>query len=118
MTLSIDGTNIGEIIEIASIVGSIVATAIVGLIVYLMVRPPRHVRDQRRTGRIVERHDERHGPAEEEDLLEVIDRMEARIETLERLLADRDERPALRRRDQDQDQDLTPADGGRETGRK
>lgn len=110
MTLSIDGTNIGEIVEIATIVGTIVATAIVGLIVYLMVRPPRHVREQRRIERPIER------PAEDEDLLAVIDRMEARIETLERLLADRDETPALPRRDEDQD--LTPADGGRETGRK
>ena len=116
MTFSIDGTDIGEIIEIASIVGSIVATAIVGLIVYLMVRPPRHVRDQRRLERHAPRHVERDGPAEDEDLLHMIDRMEARIETLERLLADKDETPALLRLDEDQD--LTPADGGRETGRK
>lgn len=109
MTFSIDGTDIGEIIEIASIVGSIVATAIVGLIVYLMVRPPRHVREQRRM--------ERHEPVEaDEDLWLAVDRMEARIETLERLLAEREDMPALRR--PDDNQDLTPAEGGRETRRK
>lgn len=116
MTLSIDGTNIGEIIEIASIVGSIVATAIVGLIVFLMVRPPRHVREERRAGRRIERHALRDEPADDGELLETIDRMEARIETLERLLADRDEPRALVR--SDDNQDLTPADGGRDRGRK
>jgi hypothetical protein len=101
MTLSIDGTDIGQIIEIASLVGSIVAMLVVGLIVYLMVRPPRHIRQARkaeRRGDTVTQID----PVEAEELGRLVDRMESRLAVLERALADQTDRPAI---------------GGRETER-
>ena len=82
MTIQLNGAEIGEALEIASIVGSIVAMLVVGLLVYLMVRPPRHVRQARRQARHAE-------PAELDDvsaaeLLRLMERMESRLEVLER----------------------------------
>lgn len=112
MTLSIDGTDIGEIIEIASIVGSIVTMLVVGLLVYLMVRPPRHVRDRRKAdARPIELD-----PVEAEELWRLVDRMEARLEVLERALADRIERPAIGGREQQRI--LAPVEDDRDSGRK
>jgi len=113
MTLSIDGTDIGQIVEVASLVGSMVAMLLVGLLVYLMVRPPRHVRQRRKAeGRreIATGTD----PADAEQLWRVMDRMELRLEVLERALADRTERPAIGGRDNEQA--LAPAED-RESGR-
>jgi hypothetical protein len=119
MTLSIDGTEIGPIIEIASIVGSIVGALIIGLIVYLMVRPPRHIRQRRKAERRGEIAPRAYDEGEAEDLHGVADRMEQRLQVLERALADRIDRPANARRDEDEVQhDLTPAEGGRDPGRK
>jgi hypothetical protein len=101
MTLSIDGTDIGQIIEIASLVGSIVAMLVVGLLIYLMVRPPRHVRQARKAERRGEAATAT-DPIEAEDLWRVVDRMESRLAVLERALADQLDRPAV---------------GGRETER-
>jgi hypothetical protein len=111
MTLSIDGTNVGEIIEVASLVGSIVAMLVIGLLVYLMVRPPKHVRERRRAekrGEIRTQLD----PADAEQLWRLVDRMESRLEVLERALADQVERPAIGQRE------LAPAEDGRETGER
>lgn len=94
MTLSIDGTDIGEIIAVASVVGSIVAMLIVGLIVYLIVRPPRHIRQRRKaqgSGEVPAGMD----PVDAEELWRLVDRMELRLAVLERALADEVERPAI-----------------------
>ena len=121
MTVSIDGTDIAAIAEGAAWAGSMVGILIVSLIVYLLVRPPRHVRQRRkaeRRGEIAPRaHDE--GEAEAEDLHRVADRMEERLQVLERVLADRIDRPAIGRRGEDDGQhELTPAEDGRDSGRK
>ena len=114
MTLSIDGTDIGQIIEVASLVGSIVAMLIVGLIVYLMVRPPRHVRQARRAERRGEIETET-DPAEAEQLWRLVDRMEARLEVLERALADELDHPAIGG-GRDRERTLAPVED-RESGR-
>ena len=114
MTLSIDGTDIGQIIEVASIVGSIVATLIAGLIVYLMVRPPRHVRQRRKAEKRGEIRIET-DPADAEQLWRLVDRMELRLEVLERALADQVERPAIGTREREQT--LAPVED-RDSGRK
>jgi len=101
MTLSIDGTDIGEIIQVASLVGSIVGMLIVGLIVYLMVRPPRHIRERRRAEKNGETRAEP-DPGEAEQLWRLVDRMELRLEVLERALADQVERPAIGGRETEQ----------------
>jgi hypothetical protein len=111
MTVQIDGTDIGQIVEIASIVGSIVAVLVASLIVYLLVRPPRHVRERRRAERrgdlLIEAD-----PIEADELRRLVDRMESRLEVLERALADQIERPAIGRRETEQT--LTPAESGRD----
>jgi len=111
MTVQIDGTEIGQIVEIASIVGSIVAVLVASLIVYLLVRPPRHVRERRRAERRSDLMIEA-DPIEADELRRTVDRMEARLEVLERALADQIERPAIGRRETGQA--LTPADDGRD----
>ena len=100
MTLSVDGVDVMQAIEIAAMVGSIVAMLVIGLIVYLMVRPTRRQPQVR--------------PPEEDsfdagELLRLMDRMEQRLEVLERAvgeetrLQDRqletdEQRPEMRRK--------------------
>ena len=81
MTLEIDGIDVMAAAEAAALVGGIIAMLVVGLLIYLLVRPPRHVREARR--RPLEL-----GQSEAEQLLGLIDRMESRLEVLERALAD------------------------------
>ena len=100
MTFRVDGVDVMQAIEIASVVGSIVAMLVLGLIVYLMVRPSRR-RNQVR-------------PPEEEpfdagELLRLMDRMEQRLKVLERVVRDEpriedtlletgEQRPEMRRK--------------------
>jgi len=111
MTVQIDGTEIGQIVELASIVGTIVAVLLGSLIVYLLVRPPRHVRERRRAERRGDLMIEA-DPVEAEDLRRTVDRMEARLEVLERALVDQIERPAPGRRDSERNS--APAESGRD----
>jgi len=106
MNIDINGTDIGEIIEIVSWVASIVAMLVVGLLVYLMVRPPRHVRDRRRQGPQARELEAGEG----EELWNLVDRMEARLEVLERALADQTDGAARR--------NLESATDRRDDGRK
>jgi len=109
MTISINGNDIMQIVEVAATIGSIVATLVVGFIIYLMVRPSRKDREARREA-------PRADPREGEDMLRAMDRMTERLEMLERALADRIERP--RHRADDEDRHFAPADHGRDSGRK
>ena len=89
MTISMNGGEITDAIELAVLVGTIVSMLVVGLLVYLMVRPPRHVRQARQEAR-------RAAPAELDDvtgaeLLRLMERMESRLEVLERAVGDEDE---------------------------
>ncbi len=115
MTEQIDGTQIGEIVELASLVGTIVAALLASLIVYLLVRPPRHVRERRRAERRGELTVES-DPIEAEELRRLVERMEARLDVLERALADQVERPASGGRDSKQP--LTPVESGRTSRRE
>ena len=74
MTISIDGTEIGDIVELAMIVGSIAAFVVVAIIIYFLVRPPR-----RRPPPMIEAE-----PIEAEEMLALMDRMERRLVVLER----------------------------------
>ena len=107
--------DIGMAIEGLVWTGSIVGLLVAALIFYLLVRPPRHVRQRRkaeRKGQLPREMD----PAEADDLAQLVDRMEGRLEVLERALADHIERPAIGRRGDERI--LTPADHGRDSGRK
>ena len=112
MSIHINGTDIGEIVGIATTVGSIVATLIAGLIVYLLVRPPRHVRERRARDR-----EER--PGELEEMWRLMDRMDSRLEVLERAVVAEERSPRIARRpaaDEYEDRLLSPAGEGRESG--
>src|SRR5690349_13064274 len=86
MTLEIDGIDVVAAAEIAGLVGGIIAMLVIGLLIYWLVRPPRHVREARRRPVELEQ-------SEAEQLLGLIDRMESRLEVLERAIAD-DSAPA------------------------
>lgn len=106
MTLQINDVDVMAAIEVAAVVGGIISMLVVGLLIYLMVRPPRHVREARR--RPAEPRED-----EVEQMLALIDRMESRLEVLERALADV-ERPRVEAAEQ---RILEPAGEGRETRR-
>ena len=112
MTLSLDGTDIGQIIEVATWVGSIVTMLVAGLIVYLMARPPRHVRRRRDSEPRTAEPD----AVTTEELWRLVDRMEMRLEVLERALADRTgQRPAI---GADQNEQALASVEDRDSGRK
>jgi hypothetical protein len=112
-TISISPADIRDIIDVGSIVGSIVATTLAVWIVYLMVRPSRRVREQRR-------RDSEESFADTEEMWAIIDRMESRLEVLERVVAAEERSPRIARRPKAEDEDrlLSPADGGRDAGGK
>ncbi len=111
MTVQIDGNDIARIVETAVGVGVLVAMLLVGLLVYLMVRAPRQVRDGRKAPPKREME-----PIEAEELWRLVDRMESRLEVLERALADETGRPAIGA--DGRERILTPAGDGRDSGRK
>jgi hypothetical protein len=107
MTMHVDGNDIMAAVHVARIVGSIVMMLVVGLLIWWAVRPPRRVRDRREA---IETD-----AADSEALWRIVDRMEGRLETLERLLADQVELPPVR--GPRQDRIFAPADEGRDSGR-
>jgi len=108
MTMSVNGHDVMQIVEIVAWVASVVAMLVVGLLVYLMVRPPRHVRDARKARQA--------DPADAEEMWRIVDLMERRLEVLERALADQLARP--RGRADDEQGIFAPAADGRDSGRK
>jgi hypothetical protein len=101
MSISVNGADIGHIVETVATVGSILATLIAALIVYLMVRPSRRARPEAE-------------PAETEELWRIVDLMDRRLEVLERALADQLNRPRHADREQ---ATFAPAGEGRDSGR-
>ena len=92
MTLSIDGNNIGDAIEFAIVVGTIVMMVIGAFLVWLMVRPPRHVREERRR-RGTKSEAREIDAATAEEMVRLIARMEERLAVLERAVGDVNEAP-------------------------
>lgn len=88
MTLSINGNEIGQAIEIAITVASIVMLVVGAFVVWLMVRPSRHGRKPRKSAPV------READADELDqMVRMIERMEERLAVLERAIGDGDEAP-------------------------
>ena len=106
MTLSVDGPDIAQTVQVAASVFSILLMIVVGWFVYLMVRPSRRGRDKACEA----------DPAEAEQLWRIVDLMERRLAVLERALADRIERP--RERADEEHRIFAPAAEGRDSGRK
>jgi hypothetical protein len=105
MTFSIDGNDFMQVIEIASIVGTVVAAVLIGLVIYLMVRPSRRDAAQRP-----------HQPEalDAEEVIALIERMESRLAVLERAIGDDSERERLA---PPADGNFEAAEGGRDLGR-
>jgi hypothetical protein len=99
MTVSVNGNDIAEIVQVAATVFSILLMLVVGWFVYLMVRPSRRARDKAR----------RADPAEAAEMRRIVDVMERRLEVLERALADKVGDRSER--------DFLLADEGRDSGR-
>ena len=106
MTVEIDGVDVVAAAQAAALIGGIIAMLVIGLLVYWLVRPPRHVREARRRPPELEE-------SEAEQLLDLMGRMESRLEVLERALAD-DSRSAGEAGEQGR---LESAQAGRGTGR-
>jgi anti-sigma-K factor RskA len=107
MTMHVDGVDIMAAVHVARIVGSIVTMLVVGVLILWAVRPPRRVRDRREAAES--------DAADNEALWRIVDRMEERLEVLERALADQVELPPVRGRREERI--FAPADEGRDSGR-
>ncbi|MDQ8755650.1 hypothetical protein RCO27_05360 [Sphingosinicella sp. LHD-64] len=111
MTLSINGNDIGQAIEIALTVGTIVMLVIGAFLVWLMVRPSKRSAPPRRRGM-----DE----VEMAEMLQLLDRMEDRLAALERIVAHESETPSPRiaeRREGQEDRFLKAGEESPETRR-
>ena len=80
MTIQVDAADFATAVEVASWVGSLIAMLVMGLIVYLMVRPSRRARRRQRTTET--------DALQVEEMLRLVERMEQRLEVLERAIGD------------------------------
>lgn len=105
MTFSLTAGDVRDIVEVATIVGTIVTLLIGALVVYALVRPSRRQRAAPRPEA---------DAIDREEMLALMDRMESRMATLERLVA-RDDDPA--RLAPRREQEISRAVEDREQGR-
>lgn len=89
MTFIVDGNDIGQVIEIALTVISIVGVVLGAFLVWVMVRPPKHVRARKRQRPQVREAD----GIELEEMMRLLDRMDQRLAVLERAIGTEDEAP-------------------------
>jgi len=106
-TVHVNGAEIMAVIHVVKIVGTIVTMLVICLVVAWAIRKPRNACDDR----------EANGgdAADDEALWRVVDRMEERLEVLERALADQVEQPRVRA--PRHEEIFAPADEGRDSGR-
>lgn len=105
MTLEIDGIDIIAAAQAAALIGGVVVMLVMALLFYLLVRPPRHVREAKRRPAEFEEH-------EAAQLLELGERIESRLEVLERALDQQQAVPVAA-----EPKLLETAEAGRETRR-
>ena len=77
MTVSVDAADMVHAVEVASWVGTMMAMLVIFLLVYLMVRPSRR-RRERRAAEI--------DAVQAEEMLRLMERMEQRLDVLERVV--------------------------------
>jgi hypothetical protein len=106
-TVQVNGDDIMLAVHVVRIVGTIISVVVIGLLIAWAVRPSRRNRDRRET---IE-----NDAADNETMWRIVDRMEERLEVLERALADQVERPRVHAPRQDEIH--APADEGRDSGR-
>ena len=96
MTVSMTANEVAQAVQLAAGIGAFLGVVILGLIIFMMVRPSRRSR---------EAHVERERDPEALDLdevMHVLDRMEQRLGTLERVVIEHEERPLIGSRDEQQ----------------
>lgn len=108
MSVQLSPGDIADLVKVASVVGSIILMMILGLAVFIAVRPSRRDRQDRDDRAAIE--------AEADEAWRQVDRMEARLAVLERAMAEQIERP--RPRVAAQEKIFAPAEEGRDSGRK
>ena len=94
MTVSMTANEVAQAIQLAAGIGAFLGVVVLGLIIFMMVRPSKRSR---------EAHLERERDPEALDLdevMNVLDRMEQRLGTLERVVIETDERPVIGRSDE------------------
>jgi len=106
-TVHVNGDDFMLAIHVVRIVGTIISVAVVGLLIAWAIRPSRRNRDDREAAE--------NDAADNDAMWRVVDRMEERLEVLERALADEIERPRVRA--PRQDGIFAPAEEGRDSGR-
>ena len=94
MTVSMTANEVAQAIQLAAGIGAFLGVVVLGLIIFMMVRPSKRSR---------EAHLERERDPEALDLdevMNVLDRMEQRLGTLERVVIETEERPLIGRNEQ------------------
>jgi len=107
VSIQVNGDDFMMAIHVVRIVGTIVSLVVMGLLIAWAVRPSRRNRDRREA---VE-----NDTADNDAMWRIVDRMEERLEVLERALADQVDRPPVRA--PRSEEIFAPADEGRDSGR-
>jgi len=106
MSMHVDADAVMAAVQVARLVGTIVTIVFVALLIAWAVRPSRRIRETR------EIMDE---AGDQEALWGTVERMEERLEVLERAMADQVERPQVR--DARRERIFAPAEDSRDSGR-
>jgi hypothetical protein len=107
VSFQVNGDDFMVAIHVVRIVGTIISLVVMGLLIAWAVRPSRRNRDRREAME--------NDATDNDAMWRIVDRMEERLEVLERALADQVERPRVRA--PRQDEIFAPADEGRDSGR-
>ncbi len=108
MTVSMTAGEVAEAVQLAAGIGAFLGVVILGLIIFMMVRPSKRSRQAN-----LERQQDPDA-LDLDEVMHVLDRMEQRLGTLERVVIDaEEERPLIRGR---QDQQVTTEQELLETG--
>ena len=110
MTVSMTANEVAEAIQLAAGIGAFLGVVILGLIIFMMVRPSRRSRQAN-----LEREKDPDA-LDLDEVMHVLDRMEQRLGTLERVVIETEERPRVRGRS-DEQQLLQTGDESPETRR-
>jgi hypothetical protein len=89
MTVSMTANEVAQAVQLAAGIGAFLGVVILGLIIFMMVRPSKRSRE----ARLEREHDP--DALDLDEVMHVLDRMEQRLGTLERVVIDSEERPRV-----------------------
>lgn len=110
MTVSMTAGEVAEAIQLAAGIGAFLGVVILGLIIFMMIRPSKRSRQAN-----LEREQDPDA-LDLDEVMHILDRMEQRLGTLERVVIDSEEQPLVRGRS-DEQQLLQAGDESPETRR-